>query len=109
MNILSHPVQVVMITMEQQALLNEPFNHSAVNKKTFDKAIITEEQKESIPDVIDGLILTAKDKKDLLFDAFIPKDSNIYYFVDENKDLKLAFEAKQENKVYNQESKSRGR
>lgn len=78
MEILSHPVQVVKLTPEQLDF---------ISKEQISKLKLTADQVKSIPDIIEGIVLTKNDKQNLLFDKFQPLGKEVSYFVDKNQNI----------------------
>ena len=83
MEIMPNPVQVIPPNAEQKELHEAPFNKKADQTVTLEKPKLTPEQFSSIPNVIDGHQLSAKDKYDLLLDALVVEQKDVYYFIDE--------------------------
>lgn len=83
MEILPNPVQVIPPTAEQKELYEAPFNGKHDPSVVLEKPKLTPEQLISIPDVIDGHQLSAKDKYDLLLDALVVDQKEAYYFLDD--------------------------
>ncbi|MEN0053574.1 MAG: hypothetical protein AAGC65_07885 [Mucilaginibacter sp.] len=83
MEIKPNPVQVIPPTNEQKELFEAPFKQEADLAVALEKPKLTSEQLTSIPDIIDGYQLSSKDKHDLLFDALVIDQKELYYFVDE--------------------------
>ncbi|SDM82845.1 hypothetical protein [Pedobacter antarcticus] len=83
MEILPNPVQVIPPNAEQKELFEAPFKGSKDTTVSLEKPKLTPEQLTSIPDVIDGHQLSVKDKYDLLLDALVVDQRDVYYFVDD--------------------------
>ncbi|WP_121813021.1 hypothetical protein [Mucilaginibacter kameinonensis] len=83
MEIKPNPVQVIPPTNEQKELFEAPFKQDADLAVALEKPKLTTEQLTSIPDVIDGYQLSVKDKHDLLLDALVVDQKELYYFVDD--------------------------
>lgn len=83
MEIMPNPVQVILPNAEQKELHEAPFKAKVNQTVTLEKPNLTPEQLISIPDVIDGYQLSAKDKYDLLLDALVVEHKDLYYFVDD--------------------------
>lgn len=83
MEIIPNPVQVIPPSAEQKELYEAPFQQNADVAVALEKPKLTHEQLTSIPDVIDGHQLSPKDKYDLLLDALVVDQKDVYYFVDD--------------------------
>ena len=83
MDIIPNPVQVIPPSAEQKELYEAPFKEKADTTVALEKPKLTPEQLTSIPDVIDGHQLSAKDKYDLLLDALVVDKNDLYYFLDD--------------------------
>ncbi|RYD75796.1 MAG: hypothetical protein EOP55_12765 [Sphingobacteriales bacterium] len=83
MEIKPNPVQVIPPSAEQKGLFEAPFKEKADIAVALEKPKLTPEQLTSIPDMIDGHQLSPKDKYDLLLDALVVDQKDVYYFVDD--------------------------
>ncbi|QJD98540.1 hypothetical protein HH214_21525 (plasmid) [Mucilaginibacter robiniae] len=98
MEIRPNPVQVIQATDEQKQLFEKPYEKDTALAVTIEKPKLSVEQLRSIPNVIDNYQLSDKDKHDLLFDALVIPDRDIYYFVDEKGYLMRHFADQQTDK-----------
>lgn len=95
MEIKPNPVQVIQATEEQKQLFEKPYEKDTNLAVAIEKPKLTAEQLASIPDVIDKHKLSEQDKHDLIFDALVIPDKDVYYFVDEKGYLMRHFAEQQ--------------
>lgn len=98
MEIVSQPVKVIPANNDQKELFELPSNEKTDLSVAIEKPKLTTEQEKSIPDVIDNITLTSKDKQDLLFNAFSPEQSEAHYLVDDNGFIVRHFADQETNK-----------